>query len=212
MKLIDVINQNTFIENNVEYVKLRRICDGLNIDSRTQTVKLMKQNIGCFITTEDSKNNQQSQYCLTKPELSTWLHSIVNSNRIADKVRHEVSEAIPLLDGNTIHLTSLLEAQFGKYLQQLCDHHSVHLVQQFRVLTYNVDFFIPQKGLFVEYDEVYHNRIDQQAKDQERMKNIKSVMPNTTFIRVKQHLEYKGLLEVQQFLFDTIKFTEVLNE
>lgn len=88
------------------------------------------------------------------------------------------------------------EQQFGKMLKSTLDS-IVDIHTQFKVDKYIVDFYIPEVGLVIEYDEKHH--IKQIDEDEERQKYIEGRL-GVEFIRVNEDEELYGLNHVIKYL------------
>jgi len=67
---------------------------------------------------------------------------------------------------------------------------------QYAVGRYFIDFFLPECGLAIEYDEYHHSRPRNVIADREREKAIRQAIPNVQFIRVQEGQEVVKLNEV----------------
>src|SRR5690625_2788914 len=88
------------------------------------------------------------------------------------------------------------EQQFGKMLKSTLDG-IVDIYTQFKVEKYIVDFYIPEIGLIIEYDEKHHRK--QIDEDKERQKYIEGRLC-VEFIRVHENEELYGLNRVIKYL------------
>jgi hypothetical protein len=75
------------------------------------------------------------------------------------------------------------EVLFMEVLQH-CSPHKIDF--NFRPCGYIVDGYIHELKLVVEFDEVYHDSAEQQAKDRLRENNIRCEVPNIRFFRVRE--------------------------
>jgi len=88
------------------------------------------------------------------------------------------------------------EQQFGKMMKSTLDG-IVDIYTQFKVEKYIVDFYLPEVGLVIEYDEKHHKK--QIDEDEERQKYIEEML-GVQFIRVNEGEELQGLNQVIKFL------------
>ncbi|TXL61098.1 DUF559 domain-containing protein [Cerasibacillus terrae] len=88
------------------------------------------------------------------------------------------------------------EQQFGKMLESTLDG-IVDIYTQFKVEKYIVDFYLPEVGLVIEYDEKHHkNQFDEDTKRQKFIEGRLGV----EFIRVNEDEEFNGLNRIIKFL------------
>lgn len=88
------------------------------------------------------------------------------------------------------------EQRFGKMLKDTLEG-IVDIYTQFKVEKYIVDFYLPEVGLVIEYDEKHHKK--QIDEDTERQKFIEGRL-GVEFIRVNEDEEFNGLNRIIKFL------------
>lgn len=88
------------------------------------------------------------------------------------------------------------EQQFRKMLKSTLDG-ITDIYKQFKVEKCIVDFYLPEVGLVIEYDEKHHKK--QIDEDAERQKFIERRL-GVEFIRVRVDEEFYGLNRVIKFL------------
>ena len=71
------------------------------------------------------------------------------------------------------------------------------IIPQYSVLNYRVDFYLPQIGLVIEYDEKYHSSYV--LNDKKRQDEIKKHL-NCEFIRISECEEIAGLNRVNKYI------------
>jgi very-short-patch-repair endonuclease len=71
---------------------------------------------------------------------------------------------------------------------------------EYNVGNYRIDLFCKEFQLAIEYDEIYHRY--SLAADEIREKIISSIIPDITFIRVKQGHEFSALNKILLFVLN----------
>jgi very-short-patch-repair endonuclease len=91
------------------------------------------------------------------------------------------------------------ERDFRELIETLL-HGIVKVECQYAVGMYSIDFYLPELGLAIEYDESHHARPQSMVADKNREKAIRQAMPNIQFIRVQERRELVGINEVLRIL------------
>jgi Phage regulatory protein Rha (Phage_pRha)/Protein of unknown function (DUF559) len=94
-----------------------------------------------------------------------------------------------------------LESGFGKWLDKLFPNEKI--TKQYRVLKYNIDFYMDDLNICIEYDEAEHkNRKEQdvkrQSEIQEELKRLYLLEDNDPVVRKKPACESFPFVRVQE--------------
>lgn len=99
-----------------------------------------------------------------------------------------------------LHIAPIKEQTFGKLLTGALSG-IAKIVTQHHVPPYFIDFYFPDIGLAVEYDEHHHMSPRQSNADAEREQNISSQL-RAKFIRVQAGKEVEGLNSILKFILE----------
>jgi len=92
------------------------------------------------------------------------------------------------------------EIIFGESLKTILNNIS-NIIEQYQVVEYRIDFYLPEYNLAIEYNEKHHNSLFNKIKDQKRIENIKKII-EAKFIIVDQYEENKGINKIIQYIIN----------
>ncbi len=98
----------------------------------------------------------------------------------------------------------LKERDFRELLLTLLD--GIESVEcQYQVGDHFLDFFLPDHGIAIEYDEAHHFRQPAVVADKKREEAIRRAIPSIHFIRVREGQELTKLNELLRILISNIE-------
>lgn len=177
--------------NSIELAKI------LNIkhDSLLQRIKGSGKNIGLipvlrenninfdnlFIKSsyKDGSNRKRPCYEITCEGIKHLMSITHNSKRIIlQKIYNEMGGEF-----NNIVCIDRFETSFFNKLREMLEEFNIELEQQYEVLNYKLDGYLPQYNIAIEYDDSYHYTGKQREKDLKRQQEIEKEL-NCEFIRL----------------------------
>lgn len=93
------------------------------------------------------------------------------------------------------------EYEFERLLESVIPS-NLRLEKQFVIGTYRLDFYFPSIGLIIEFDENAHKFT--KLADKKREIEIKELLPNVQFIRVRETDIYSGIKQITSFIYNKI--------
>lgn len=168
-------------------------------DTTTQNINIHisdMQAAGMLITAHDFEVPQREGSRSVRRRIKHYDVEIAHAIGIRSQRFVELNEIISLAEENEVHRTSyriapVKERRFSELLQGLLAG-ITPVETQYRIGRYQVDFYLPEHFLVVEYDEKQHSRPRHQSEDQRRQRQIEETL-GARFIRVRSGEEIRGL-------------------
>lgn len=119
-----------------------------------------------------------NNYLMNTECMKYWLDTTLTDKKA-------LQEAYEIVGGKyaTVYEKVRPEDHFMKQLREVLEELDIELEREFGILNYNVDGYIPDLNIVIEYDDPYHNGNKQTKRDQERQAKI-TKKTGCTFVRL----------------------------
>ncbi|MGL4998928.1 MAG: hypothetical protein ACRC5T_08190, partial [Cetobacterium sp.] len=110
----------------------------------------------------------------------------------------------------TVYIKKRFEYDFSILLKSVLEEFNVEVLEQFTVLKYRLDFYLPDFNLAIEYDEKNHRSEKSIKKDLEREKEIKEAL-GCEFLRCDfEDTDIKNAMKIIKNIFCLTKKARVI--
>lgn len=158
--------------------------------------------VSSYFKTSEYTNRQNKNHPMFKMGLNgfclltdTWGYSRGKSALTKAQILSEFGESFSVVGS----IRSRPEDCFYEMLKEFL--HLDKIVRQFPVSLWRVDFYLPDYGLIIEYDEEQHFSASARKQDEEREEGVRKFLRSefddiASIVRVKRGEEIKGLSEI----------------
>jgi very-short-patch-repair endonuclease len=153
-----------------------------------------------------NRNNLTDLKFVSIMYLWTFDGCVIHANSLRNVPVKKIFEIADAFGINTKNLIIAGECskeyQFDLLLESIVPD-GLKIEKQFSLGNYRIDFYLPSIQLVIEFDEEHHK---QYAKyDDMRQTAITELLPNVSFIRVKESNIYEGLKQITNFIYNKIR-------